>query len=384
MPGRFSFIILFLFSSTFSNAQSFFKSKNDSIAFGYNWYGQYKTTLQFCDSLIELKLGYYELYLTAAYAANQLKKPLLEQGYLLKAQNENPQDTAIRQLLIINHIQNNQYHQAVRINNQLKKIRLEQKLSPIHLIHTETGIKLSNNDSLYKPLYYQQIGIGAKIGTVIWYNAITHISQQAYYGDINQWQYYSSAQFSFAKNWNVISTVHLLSFKTTNVPELYANNIPKENPWATSITVSKSNKNFTYTLGTVYSKMNKDEQLQFQPQITWWPFYNNRFMLQTGLNYLTENNKLQTNITTAFRPIEALNITCTYAYLNAKNFTEQNAYLVNNSFDFTLNRFQMMASYEGAKGWSPYLFYQLETKEEFDFKINYQLHMIMAGVRKTL
>jgi len=369
MFRKYVLIFIMLVQCLWVKSQNSYNSDKDSIAYMYNWLGMYNKTLIFCDSIISQKLGYQDLFYKAAYAAHALNKSMLEQRYLLMAAKQNPQDTFTTQLLFTNYLINNQYHQAARINQQLKKQQISFGLPAVHLLHTETGIKTSSNDTLYKPLYYQQIGVGARIGSVIIYNALSHLTQQAFFGTINQWQLYTLAQMALSNNWSITAAMHLLAFNTSDIPANISNNFRSEEPYAFSVNVSRIISNFTAALTTVHSRMNSNNQLQIQPQITWWPKYNNTMCLQTTLNYLTENNTLQMHMQATYRPVNALNIIAAYSYINAKNFTEQNAYIFNNSFDNTLNRFQFSATFDVPKGYTPYLFYQLETKEEFDYKI---------------
>lgn len=384
MHRRNSLILLFLLLVNAAMAQSAYQSGNDSLALVYNRNGQYHTTLDLCDSLIKQHLGYQEIYLCAAYAAAKQNKPMLEQHYLLLAEKDNPADISLQQMLLVNYLNTNQYPQAARINQQHPHLFPDFKLPLVHLIHAESGAKFSNNDTLYQPLYYTQVGIGSRIKQLIWYNAVTHLSQQAYYGIIKQWQYYTSLQIPFKNNWTITPAFHLLSFNTlTPAPELAANP-PSGTPWAVSLNISKHRHNLAYALTGVYSKMNNAEQLQLQPQLSWWPKYNNSILVQIAANYLTESNNLQAHASIGLRPLSNFGITALYSLLQAKNFTEQNSYLFNNSFDKTLHRLQTMAVLDLKRGWSCYGVYQLETKEEAFYLVDYQLHLLMFGIRKTI
>lgn len=377
-------ISILFFCFNLANGQSIYPNSNDSLAFAYNWSGQYRQTLRLCDSLIRLDLGYQEIYLFAAHAAAKINKPMLEQYYLLMAEKENPADTTIQQFLFHNYINTNQYHQAARISNNTLRYLPDYALPAVHLIHAEGGAKVSSNDSLYQPLYYMQIGVGARVKQLLWYQALTHLSQQTYYGTIQQWQYYTAVQVPIKRNWVITPAFHLLSFNTSNAPAVYTESPPKGNPWVTSLNVSKNHRNLLYSLSMVYAGMNHENQFQVQPQVTWWPRYNNTLFIQLAANYLTESNTTQWCYSLGFQPLSRLTISTAYSDLHARNFVEQNGYLVNNAYDKTQDRFQVMAVYRFNHGWTPYGLYQLENKIESTTDLAYRLNMFMFGIRKTI
>ncbi len=358
------------------------QTEHEQVLSSYYQQGKWTRVTQYCDSLISLKLAYHNIYILGAKAAAQLNKPYQSLAYLTQADLENPNDSLIQLLLYNQYLKAEQYSHAVRIYKLSNQILTLEELPMIHLLHAESGIKLSSDQNLYQSLYYNQVGFGNRIGRATAYHAITYLTQQTFFGTVNQWQWYSNYQYAFKHNWTISPAFHIINFYTTNKPIELSNTEIKETPWIVSCTVKKLVKKFALSLGGVASQINNENQLQIQPIIAWHPFNNNKFIVQGGLNILTEKERIQSHISTKLLLKQRLSLAVGYSYLNARNFTEQNGYIVNNTFDLTNNRFHLLLSLGLLKNWSTYLYFQHENKQEFNSSINYQFDMMMCGIQK--
>lgn len=359
----------------------------DSLSYAQYESGNWKELLNTARKAVANKQDFPLLNLRAAIAAGAINKPYKAQYYLQRSIRDYPYDPMALPLLYTNYLSIGQYPQALRINKKMQPDSILKhyypKRPPIHLVGIEVGFKQSTDSSLYKPLLYGQAGFGFRVNAISFYNAFSFLKQDAYYGTMQQYQYYLTAMIPLKHNFTLAPAMHLLHYTLEHtIPELDSNKLTG-NPFVLGMNVSKLHRNFQYQLGVYYATLNYETQLQIQPAITWFPFANNKLSLNVTGNYLTESSTFTSSATVNYVPIRYVSITGAYLNANTRYYTEQNGFLVNNSYDITGSRYMGMVNVSPTSNWTLYAVYLHETKREGTFDIPYNYDMGVLGLKRT-
>lgn len=369
-----------------SEAQQEDLARIDSVTYAQYLYEQWEPLLDSADKAIGNKQDFYWLYLRAAYAAQQLNKTYLEHYYLLKAHRLYPADLLVADRLLNNTYTTGQYLLFLKLNTQLRQDsnwrEYYRQPARVYMVNAESGCKFSSDNNLYDPLYYGLAGIGFRVRHVAVYTAFGYMQQKMYYGDLQQYQAYISAGFSTRSNWIITPVIHALKYKIGNIsPYLSTPNLTGD-PFAAGLQLSRLHRNFTYTAGIYYSNLGREEQLQVQPGIVWQPFSNNKLFLSVYGNYMTEKSLFAVSGIIGYSPVTVLSISGGYLSAQARYYTEQNGYIVNNSFDITKDRYIAAINWKINPLLHMYGMYQYETKTENYYDLHYTYQTGITGIRK--
>lgn len=357
----------------------------DSVTYAQYYTAQWHPLLDTADQAIKNKQEFYWLYIRAAYAAQQLSKPYREFYYLSQAYQKFPDDALVKTRLYANSFITGQYNQALKLNSI---IRRDSTLTPyypasskIHLLNIESGIK-HPDDTFYNAMYYAQAGIGFRIRNTALYSALTYMQQKLYYGSMQQYQLYLSAAFSTHNNWQIIPVLHLLRYTISDAPPYIDQSVLNGNQYAAGVLVSRLYKNMIYSGGIYYSTLGKTEQLQLQPALTWFPLSNNKIWFNASANYLSEQSKLTFSGSAGYMPFNRLNLSVAYLAAQTRYYSEQNGFILNNSYDITKDRYMASFSWRLFPLLSIYGVYQYETKTETYSDVPYNYQTGILGVKK--
>jgi hypothetical protein len=382
------FAIGFILISIYGNAQAQVDVKTavlDSITYTQFVEKNWASLLDSTNQILKRNEGFYNLYLRAAIASNALQKPYKEQYYLQLAQQNYPNDSNVLPQLYVNYLKLGQYPQALRINkiitnNTLKENQYREPI--IYMANIESGYKKCNDETIYKPLYYGQVGFGFRIHSTTMYNAISYLTQNSYYGKLNQYQYFITATIPLQKNWNVLPAFHWLEYNITDSSPFIPDSVLNGQSIVYGVSISKLYKSFLFNVGMYNSTLNQENQFQIQPGVTWFPFSNNTLSLNTTLNYLTEKNILTASYSATVIPVKSIALTLAYLKANTRFYTEQSGYLVNNSFDITKDRIMSIVNWNITSKWIVYGVYLHEKKVENVFETPYTYNMGLIGLKK--
>lgn len=378
-------LILFSFCLVTSQAQVYFTSGVDSLLREEFNSGRWKNVMNITDSIHKIDLGYHEAFEMAADAAYFLNKPFKQYNYLQHALQNFPTDSSILLKLANCYWATNQYSHANKLQVKLLKQGLlnETNKANTNLIHVDLGSKMSSNTSLYNNLNFIFIGSAFPIKSILTYHGITCLSQKSFYGSMIQLQYYSNTSIALKKAWKVNGMLHLADYNLTNYPsDLSGDEILSGKPYAIGLGISKLYKSFLLGVDIIKSNLNYKNQLQIISGISYYPFNNTKFILQVNANYLTEKSYLITSYQISYAPNKKMKIISNYLQANARNFTEQSAFLMHNSFDVTRNRYTVTATKKLSTSASISSILQIENKIETISNNRYQYLLIGIGFNK--
>jgi hypothetical protein len=336
------------------------------------------------DSLHKINMGYHEGYELAANAAFMMNKPFKQQNYLEHALYNNPTDRMLLYKLSQCFWQTQQYNHAVRLQHKLLKNGLisRSELIKSNVVHVDFGSKISNKTSLYNNMNFVFIGSAFAVKSLLTYHGITYLSQRSFYGNMMQVQYYLNTAWPIKNGWKIHGVLHALKYNITNYSsDLSGNQILSGNPFVFGGGVSKLYKNISLSIDAIKGDLNYNNQLQITPSITYYPLSNSKIIIQGSGNYLTEKSHLITSSQITIAPTKSLKIITGYLHANARNYTEQPAFLVNNSFDITKNRYSVTIMHNISTDLSITGIFQLENKKETITNTPYQYTLYGIGIR---
>lgn len=378
--------ILISCTSVVVTAQTFFVSKTDSILRASFANGNYKNVMHLTDSLHKTDAAYFDTYQLAAAAAYLDNKMFKQNHYLKIALQNAPADSITQTHLFYNYLATQQYAQAQKMQHQLVKSNKMLASNKVNLtmLQTDAGVKISSDKSLYNNMWFGFIGAAIPLKSILSYHAITYLNQKNPFGDINQIQYYLNLPFALKKGWQINLATHLIHYNITNYNPLLINDqLATATPILVGGGISKHNKNVQYSLNAYYSNLNQQIQFQIVPSVLYYPFSNTKLSMQLDVNYLTEKNHLAPFVQVVYLPTTKLKITAGYTHANAKNYSELNGLLVNNSFDATTNRYALNVAYQLTNRLGASVVTQLENKTETYTNYAYQYFIVGLGIKYT-
>lgn len=381
---RLVFFILLIFAGVFTKAQPLYTSGIDSLLRTEYDQKRWKSIMHLTDSLHKIDMGYHEAYEMAADAAFMLNKPFKQQNYLEHALHNYPTDSAVLYKLSQCLWQTQQYNHAVRLQHQLTKTCILHRSDKIksNVIHVDFGSKVSNNTSLYNNMNFVFIGSAFAVKSLLTYHGITYLTQRSFYGSMMQAQYYFNTGWAMKNGWKIYGIVHALKYNITHYSsDLSGNQILSGSPIVYGGGVSKLYKNISLNIDAIKGDLNHNNQLQVTPSASYYPLSNNKIILYGSVNYLTEKSHVITSAQLTVAPTKSLKITTGYLHANARNFTEQHAFLVHNSFDITKNRYSITLMQKVSSGLSISGIFQLENKIETFTNTPYQYTLYGLGLR---
>ncbi len=379
-------LILICCTGIVATAQTYFASKSDSVLRASFAIGNYKKVMHLTDSLHKIDAAYFDAYQFAAAAAYLNNNMFKQNRYLNFALKNAPTDSTTQAHLFYNYLATQQYVQAQKMQHQLvksNKILASNKVN-LTLLQTDAGVKISSDKSLYNNMWYGFVGASIPIKSVLSYHAITYLNQKNLFGDINQIQYYLNLPFALKKGWQINVATHLIHYNITNYSTLLFNSaLATATPILVGGGISKINENIQYSLNAYYSTLNQQKQFQIIPSFLYYPFSNTKLSMQFDVNYFTEKNHLAPFIQVVYLPSTKLKITAGYTHANAKNYSELNGLLVNNSFDATTNRYALNVAYQLTNHLGIVAVTQLENKTETYTQKAYQYSIVGLGIKYT-
>lgn len=404
-------LTFFLLGSVELKAQdSLMESKDNRLAeieaaniISYDYYMRqdWQLLILFSEKTIKKNIDFYYLRLRLGIAYYELKKYRTALHHFEIAYNMNDSDELLKEYIFYCYVFTEQYPHALKFSKKfsaptLQKTKMDEP-SPVYFANAEGGLKFSSDENLYKTMNYVQAGAGFRLGRAVTaYAAFTGISQQMFYGTLSQQQFYVTVNLPVKRSWTISPAFHFINYTFSDLtvsspptPGYPPPPLPNYDGSGivASIALNKSWKDFVLAGSIGYSTINKAKQYQHHLGLSWFPLHNNKLMINGNVILFSNDSG------TTFKPVPSIGgklyitsktaISASYTSFGIKNFSEQNAYLVNNSDDITHERIQAGLDWNFYRNISVYGHYIYESKTETVNEKAYNFNSGIIGIKLT-
>ncbi len=348
---------------------------------------------------IDKGYDYFYLRMRIGTAYYNKKNYNLAQIHFKEALEFNSKNDLAKEYLYYCYLFNGKKEEARKLSRSFSKFLSSKtgtlKASNVDFITTETALKIAdkdyydiNNTTYFNTAFYAQIGLKHSVkNNFSLFHAATYFSQELNTGKVKQSQYYLQGAIPLKNNWLLSPAFHLVRLNfvgATGLEEFSGNH----NYFVGSFQAKKSIKNIDFSLGTTYSNINNANQFNHFSSITYTPFGNSNLVLgYTGYLHTVEsaeNYSFSNKTFLYFQPTKLTSIKLSYFKNEDYNIIEDNGFLINNSYDLTDNRFEILADFKISKNASIYTLYQSEKKQHRIDSFNYNYNLFLIGLKIQL
>ncbi len=273
------------------------------------------------------------------------------------------------------------------------------KTNLFNQLYFESGVKFSSNTDTVGNLNNTQFGLKHAISKKIsFFHAYNYLTQNIWWGAITQQAYYANLEYKVNARlkFNVAGS-YLHSRSKINPAPIDPNLPPPTTPPQVSY-INDDNGLYlvSSTIGFghfyakpmfVFSQLNnqgvKQDQIQTGGELYFDVKNNEAYVFGFGVYHFSSNNNISTFIKPSISWIlnDELTLSADYLYTNARNFSDQDGYVVYNSVDKTIDRVNAILKYEFANNLFLYTVYQYERKQDYFTTNNYNFNSIFLGIK---
>ena len=284
-------------------------------------------------------------------------------------------------------------------------------LPAIDFISAEGGIKRSDSTARFNNLLFTSLGLGHSVARrVFLFHSFTYFTQAERRFEVQQLQYYLRASVPLRQDFLLSVGAHAIYdmvYAETSYT-LPGNPPPQPQPGqppppqpptrlirddtnitsqgaVAAINLSRNRRLFSCSLGFTAAWLDTADQYQVHAGISFYPFKNNRLALGGTIYQHTENG-FKTNELAVVPFVSAYvspKLFLNFSWLNNRgsNIIENMGYGINNSIDFTLDRYALSASYRVFKTVWAYAAYAYESKKHSDELFRYHYQALLLGFK---
>lgn len=384
----------------------------DSVSYHLYVEKNWKVLAKFCQQHITTQNDYYYLRMRAGIANYELGRYRVATKHFQKAKAFNSGDEITNTYLKYAYLFSNRVEEAQQLEQGRKN---KPVLKNYNAVAIDGGTKISNISNM-GPALLGGISLWHSFGknNSFLHSINTYLQQEERY-NVDQWQYYLRYSRAFKQNVKVMAGFHYVfsavAEKTyltlepkgfTHAPPPLVQTltaIPVDAPSYTvvilpvkqnheliaSLNLVKQSEKLDVNIGGTVSKLDTTTLQQIHTGLVLYPLGNNKLQigLQThGYNY-TQTNRFYTAFAPSISFAMGKSIYVQLAYYANKhvNIIEQTGQLVNNSIDYTGQRFSVSPSVLLSKGISVYGTYFFEQKQRLGDGLRYHYHLIYLGTK---
>lgn len=348
----------------------------------------------------------------ACYSVKQYRAAI---PHLKKALAFNPGDEVAMNCLYLCYLYAERFEDAKHLSRSFVPAQAElmrtTSFPAIEFITAEAGVKLSDSAARFKQPVLAAVGLGHSVARRFsLFHNLSYFSQSEARFTVQQFQYYLRASVPMKHDLLLSAGVHYFNgqvhaTRTYTMPGnpppppppgqppppppparlVEENTSSASNSLAGALTLTRSGRLFNYSIGTTAAYLDTAIQYQLQAGLSYFPFKNNR--LATGLTaYHHTESDFRSNELAVVPFISAYvspKLFLTFTYLNNRgnNIIENTGYVVNNSIDYTGERYSFSASWRVLKKAWIYGLYSYETKMHATELFTYHYHLFLAGFK---
>lgn len=375
----------------------------------------WKQLSAFCDRAIRADYDYYYLRMRAGIASYETGNYRKAIRHFLKALGFNSGDETAMRYLYESYQYAGQYEEARNISRRLDTASLRvtgaDLLKALSFVSLEGAVKLSDSPANFRPATYIQPAAQHYINNRFsLFHAFTYYGQDEYRQKIKQYQYYLSSTIPLKHRLVLSPAVHVL-YNNLSVLELSTTTsvsmtptkpgkppqqvvtvstntayVPKQtSAIAGALTLTQKRIYGDVSLGVTACVFDTANQYQVQAGLTIYPFGNRKLALGALLYHHTETNYKQSNLAVVPGISSLINrkllLSASWLSNRGGNVTESNAYLINNSIDVSLSRFNGMIEYSLLPHLNVYAVYSYDTRQEKFARFKYHYHLALLGIK---
>ncbi len=264
------------------------------------------------------------------------------------------------------------------------------KTNLFNQVYFESGVKFSSNPDTTGNLNNSQIGLQHKITNKLsLFHAYNYLAQDNIWGNITQQSYYanfeytanSKVKFNFVGSY-LYNKVKVLSSSGTTFSKrgnlfFLASSTIKLKKWSVKPLVSYSQLDNITNSGTQY---------QLGGELLYDLKGTEALVFGLGVYHFDNNSLISTLVKPSVSAIinDELAVSVDYLYTNARNYSDQDGYVIYNSVDKTYDRSNLTLRYEFANNVFLYGVYQFERKQDHTSLTKYNFNNIFLGIKYNL
>ena len=424
-----TFLLLFatLFSTIGFSQNNLNLTEVDRVTLDLYNSQKWEELIDFGEKAIDENIDFYYLDYRMGIAYYSLKKYRKAIPYFEKINLKTPDDAIVKEYLYYSYLLSGRLSDA---NNTLYTLNKAHKKS-VEFYNTDNTFNgigfnykyfsfgnytISNkvNEQITQKVRNTMNYFSADIVNFTEGNSTIYLNASLIKGDNSIYNYYYSkdvineklSQYQIYLMWNKrISNGLDLQLSATYMRETLSwNGKPWSNPsletnfWNGSTnnfvgiaSIIKYIKNFDITVGSTFSKINNEKQMQPFTNLVWYPFSNKSFYSTTNVSYQynfdndNDNFVLKQSFTTEIN--EKLNINLFGLYGTIYNYVDDNGLSIYNNLDAIEYWYGLSANYIFNKSSSMYLIYRNDkqtnnyTDNSIEKSVDYNVNSILIGLK---
>ncbi len=330
-------------------------------------------------------IDYYYLRMRMGIAYFQKKEYRIAEPHFLRALKFNSSDDVAKEYLYYCYTYSEQYDYAGKLSasfsDSLTKKLHTGYLKPIDVIYVDAGEKLSSDTAQYHNAFFFNAEAYSRLSkSISIFESYTYYNQTAYWGNVQQNDFYVKTFIPFSNQWLLTPAVH---FFFLNALPYYFNSIH----YAASVECQRSFDLEDIGASFSYSDVAHSTQLQETVFLTYYPFGNNKLSIKATL--LLQEDSVQDRQAAAwadvnFKPVSRVTLSTGYYRGNAVYINQWDAYLVDNAVVLTTSKFYIRAAFDVSRHFNIYALYQYENTSDIFANIPFHYTTVLIGSKIIL
>lgn len=357
--------------------------------------------------------GYY-VRVRAGIACFTVKRYRAAIPHFRKALLFNPGDEVAMNYLYLCYLYAERFEEAKKISRAFVPAQAElmrtASFPAVEFMTVEGGMKLSDSAARFNRPVLASVGLGHSVARRFsLFHNIGYFRQNESRFSVQQFQYYVRASIPLKHDLFLSAGAHYFNGQVRSVSSytLPGRQPPPQpgqpppsapqprlierdtglvsNSLAGALTLTRSGRLFNVSLGATAAILDTTRQYQLQAGICYFPFMNSRLAIGATVYQHTESGFSANEL--AIAPYASAYVSpklfLTFTYLNNRgnNIIENTGQLVNNSIDYTSDRYGFSASWKILKKTWVYGLYSYEVKQHAGERFTYHYHLFLAGFK---
>lgn len=387
----------------------------DSVSYQLYFAENWKALKPYGESAIRQGQDGYYLRVRTGMACFHLQQYRAAIPHLKKALFYLPGDEFAMNYLYLAYLYSERFEDARLLSKRFgaaqAALMKTSSIPAIDFIGADAGLKRSDSAARFNDLLFTSLSLGHSIARRLsLFHSFTYFTQAEQRFEVQQFQYYLKASLPLPHDLLLSVGAHavydLLYAETSytlpgNPPPPPAPGQPPPPPPPTrlieddtnttgqagviAVNLSRNTRLFSCSLGFTAARLDTADQYQVHAGVGFYPLKNNRLSLGAVLYQHTENG-FKTNdlavvpfVSGYVSPKLFLN----FSYLNNRgnNIIENTGYGINNSIDYTTDRYSFSVSYRVLKKLWLYGTYAYENKKNAEELFRYHYQVLLIGFK---